>query len=290
MELSDLLIFKTVVSQGGIVRAAHKLDRVQSNVTQRIKQLEAELSSALFVREGRGLRLTPSGEILLAYANQLLQIADEARSAVGTAPLRGVLRIGSNQSAVASRLPGILSEFNTNFPEVTIDLNTDTDDALIASLNERRIDAAFISSPPKRSGLIGTVFAHEQLMLITSNQHPPVTSPHELKFGVILAFSKGCSYRRALEQWLGNARLSTLQVKELSSYHAIIAAVAAGSSFAAVPQSVLVTLPSNHIKPHAICSLGRDMSTALLWRKSDHTLALKNLISMIEGKSRNSVA
>lgn len=288
MELSDLLIFKTVVSQGGIVRAAHKLDRVQSNVTQRIKQLEADLSTTLFVREGKGLQLTASGQVLLAYADQLLQIADEARSAVGTAPLHGVLKIGANEGAAASHLPRILSDFSRKFPDITVDLSTSTDDALVTSLANRSIDAAFITSPPTSNKFLDAVIAQEQLILITANEHAPVNHPDELKPGVVVVFAKGCSYRRALELWLGTAALTTRQIKEQCSYHAVIAAVAAGSGFAAVPKSVLSVFPSGYVRCHEITSLGKNISTVLLWRKFDQTLIVKSLASLLEQRPGNS--
>ena len=67
MELSDLAIFRTVAREGGIVRAAKRLNRVPSNVTTRIKQLEASMGVPLFSREGRRLALSQSGERLLDY-------------------------------------------------------------------------------------------------------------------------------------------------------------------------------------------------------------------------------
>ena len=53
MDLSDLHIFRSVVEAGGVTRAAEKLNRVQSNVTTRVRQLESELGVDLFVREGK---------------------------------------------------------------------------------------------------------------------------------------------------------------------------------------------------------------------------------------------
>src|SRR5690349_2444009 len=75
MDLSDLLIFKTVAEEGGILRAARKLHRVQSNVTTRIKQLETSIGAELFFRERQRLVLSPRGEKLLTYADQLLRLA-----------------------------------------------------------------------------------------------------------------------------------------------------------------------------------------------------------------------
>jgi DNA-binding transcriptional LysR family regulator len=79
MDLSDLRIFTAVVREGGVTRAAEKLNRVQSNVTTRIRQLEEDLGVDLFLREGKRLHLAPAGQLLLGYADRLLALADEAR-------------------------------------------------------------------------------------------------------------------------------------------------------------------------------------------------------------------
>ena len=82
MELSDLRIFSAVVRHGGVTRAAERLHRVQSNITTRVRQLEEELNVRLFIREGKRLHLAPAGKVLLDYADRLLALAEEARTAV----------------------------------------------------------------------------------------------------------------------------------------------------------------------------------------------------------------
>ena len=56
MDLADLHIFRSVVQAGGVTRAAERLNRVQSNVTTRVRQLETELGVDLFIREGKRLQ------------------------------------------------------------------------------------------------------------------------------------------------------------------------------------------------------------------------------------------
>ncbi len=78
IDLDSLHIFRTVAAEGGVIRAAHKLNRVQSNVTTRIKQLEQRLGRPLFRKRGRGLVLSPEGELLLSYAQRIFRLADAA--------------------------------------------------------------------------------------------------------------------------------------------------------------------------------------------------------------------
>src|SRR5262245_62131553 len=122
MDLGDLDIFRTVVQAGGISRAAEKLNRVQSNVTTRVRQLEADLGVQLFIREGKRLHLTSEGKLLLDYADRLLGLASEAREAVRDAKPRGLLRLGAMESTSALRLPAPMNEYLSLYPAVTLEL------------------------------------------------------------------------------------------------------------------------------------------------------------------------
>src|SRR5215210_4965221 len=111
MDLDDLHIFRCVVREGGVTRAASHLHRVPSNVTTRIKQFEERLGVALFRRQGRRLALTDAGRTLLGHAERLLQMADLAEQELRSGIVRGVLRLGSLESAAGARLPPILHRF-----------------------------------------------------------------------------------------------------------------------------------------------------------------------------------
>src|SRR5690349_16681320 len=102
MDAGDLRVFEAVARLGGMSRAAAELNTVQSNVTARIRHLEAELETKLFRRHARGVALTAAGERLLPYAARLGQLLAEARRAVqddGTPA--GALRLGSLETTAA---------------------------------------------------------------------------------------------------------------------------------------------------------------------------------------------
>src|SRR2546428_3853608 len=104
LDLSDLILFRTVAEAGSITRAAERLHRVQSNVTARVKRLEVQPGGSLFVRGRRGMSLTPEGKRLTDYADRLLALAEEARSELGAPGTRGRLQIGSMESTAAVHL------------------------------------------------------------------------------------------------------------------------------------------------------------------------------------------
>src|SRR5918994_4156964 len=142
MELSDLNVFRTVVQAGGITRAAEKLNRVQSNVTTRIRHLEDQLGVDLFIREGKKLHLSPAGKVLLGYADRLLELANEARESVHDIRPRGLFRLGSMESTASVRLPAPLSEYCRTYPEVQIELRTGNSYELTGMVLRGEVDAA----------------------------------------------------------------------------------------------------------------------------------------------------
>jgi len=79
VDLSALEVLKAVVDEGGVAKAAARLHRVPSNVTTRVKQLEARLGTALFHRRRGRLVLTPEGQVLLGYADRRRVVDDATR-------------------------------------------------------------------------------------------------------------------------------------------------------------------------------------------------------------------
>src|SRR3984893_8704964 len=133
MELSDLLTFSTVARLGGVTRAADELNTVQSNITQRIKSLEAEIGTPLFERHSRGMTLTGAGRRLLPYAERMAALSREAvLAARDDGQPRGPLAIGSLETTAAVRLPSLLAQFHRRFPAVRLTVRTGTTADLVA--------------------------------------------------------------------------------------------------------------------------------------------------------------
>jgi DNA-binding transcriptional LysR family regulator len=278
LDLDALHIFRTVAEQGGITRAAAKLNRVQSNVTTRVKQLEARLGTQLFLRNRNRLTLSPEGQLLLAYAGELLRLSSEAEAAVKSGKPRGVLRIGTLESTAAARLPAILARYHRAFPDVQIELVTGTSGALVARVHAFEIEAAFVAEPYTAAGLESQHAFDEELVVIQPRSRPPIRSPRDIAGRTVIAFSAGCSYRRRLEEWLGGAGVVPSQVMEFGSYHAIIACVSAGAGIAIVPRSVLkVANAEKQLMVGRLPARTANARTMLAWRAGHQSIALEAL-------------
>ncbi|WP_233802432.1 LysR family transcriptional regulator [Paraburkholderia sp. HP33-1] len=281
MDLAALTIFRAVVRENGVTRAAAKLNRVQSNVTTRIKQLEEQLGTELFIRDGRRLVLTPAGETLLPYAERLLALADEARHAVREDRPSGRLRLGAMESTAATRLPGLLAQYHQQWPAVGLELETGTTGKLIERVREFEVDAALVATPLDPASL-GDLFEtvpvfREELVLLTPRGHRPIREVRDVALSTLIAFEPGCAYRTYIEKWYLDHGVRPARVLELGSYHAIIACVAAGAGVAVAPRSVLdLQTDKSNIAVHELPEIGM-LDTLLIWRRGHFSSALNAL-------------
>ena len=283
MELVELEIFKAVADHGGITRAAAALNRVQSNVTTRVKQLEERLGTRLFNREGRRLVLSSEGRLLLAYAERLLSLSSEAQAALKSHGPHGVLKIGALESTAATRLPAVLARYHRAHPAVRLELVTGTTAALAGKVLREELEGAFVAQPFAAVGLETRHAFTEELVLISAKGEARIGSAADAARHTLLAFTGGCAYRRRLETWLGRANRSAARVMEYGSYHAIVACAAAGGGIAVVPKSVLrATGMEAQLAVHPLPPKVSRANTMLVWRRGRRSSALDALLKELD--------
>jgi DNA-binding transcriptional LysR family regulator len=286
MDLADLHIFRAVVSEGGVTRAAARLNRVQSNITTRVRQLEDDLGVPLFIREGKRLHLSPTGKVLLDYADRLLDLAQEARTAVHDTTPRGSFRLGAMESTAALRLPGPLSEFHRRYPDVKLDLSTRSIKELAEQVLSGVLDAALVAEPIS-DDFEKAIIYDEELALIAPAGHAPIRSPRDVQTETVLAFEHGCPYRLRLQQWYARAGVLPARIVEMSSWHAMIGCAAARMGIAVMPKFVLTTFPQKSFL--SLHPLPRDLKhapTVLIWRKSAQSSKILALIEVLGSKGK----
>jgi DNA-binding transcriptional LysR family regulator len=282
MDLADLDIFRAVVKAGGITRAAEKLNRVQSNVTTRVRQLEADLGVQLFIREGKKLHLSPQGRLLLDYADRLLDLANEAREAVQDARPRGLLRLGAMESTASVRLPVPMNEYMSRYPEVTLELRTGTPRDLAAAVREGELDAALVAEPVADAPFEKIPMYDEELVIIANANHPPIRSPRDLNGRSVLAFEAGCPYRKRMDDWFAGGGEMSDRITEISSYNAMLGCAVAGMGISMVPRIVLKTFPDvKLLSVHAMAPEFSIAPTVFIRRKGPVSPKVEALLEVL---------
>ncbi len=148
LNLDQLRTFLAVLDQGGVNRAAKRLNLSQPAVSARIKALEESLGTTLFERTATGLRPTRDGEILSRHAERFAHLtALVARDLVTPRAEEGYLRIGAAETVTQTWLPDLISRLHREYPSVMVELSVDITPNLRTALFEREVDLAFLLGP-----------------------------------------------------------------------------------------------------------------------------------------------
>jgi DNA-binding transcriptional LysR family regulator len=267
MELSDLKVFQQVALLGGITTAAKKLNRVPSNITARIQKLEHELDTQLFLREKNRLRISPTGELLLPYADQMLQLSQQAINELQQTTPKGHLSIGAMEAVAATRLTTPLMCFHREHPKVDLHVETGPTGLLIEKVLAGEIDIALVADPSKDKRLTINPVFEEDLILVSDLDHRKITTPADLNpEPTLLSFNHLCAYRGRISDWAKEGDVSP-KIIEISSYHTLLSCVAAGMGVGIVPQTLLDNYPfADSIQQHRLDKQWRKSTTAMIWR------------------------
>ncbi|WP_310829184.1 LysR family transcriptional regulator [Paenibacillus pedocola] len=237
MESSELRIFRAVALEGSITKAALSLGYVQSNVTARIQQLEAELKTPLFYRQ-RGMILTPAGEMLLTYAGQILHLLDDAGRALSeTAGPSGSLALGAYQSISSLHLPEVLAKYHKTYPEVDLSLFTGSTDELLNKVLRYELDGAFVKLQAiNDDNIIKELEINEDLVIVARPEYENIESLLTKPF---LMNSSGCPNRGQLESWLKFKGVGKVRFMEFNHLDSIIHGVLADLGVSFIPHSAI---------------------------------------------------
>lgn len=173
IERSHLKIIQAVELDGSLTAAAKKLCVTQSALSHTIKKLEDNLGTAIWLREGRSLRLTQAGRYLLNIANRVLPLLDHAEHKLKQIAQgeRGTLRIGMECHPCYQWLLKVVSPFLDRWPDVDVDVKQKFQFGGIGALLDYEIDLLVTPDPLYKSGLCFTpVFDYEQV-LVVSHKH-----------------------------------------------------------------------------------------------------------------------
>jgi len=289
MEVRQLEIFRILAHELSFTRAAEKAHCVQSNVTVQIRGIETELGVPLFERLGKQVRLTIHGQRLLPYAERILNLFEEASVvAVGAERPAGTLTIGSPESVLTYRLPPVLQEFRSTFPEVDLAFRASGTRDLIPQLEQGELDIGLV---------IDDVFEHprlhiealceEPLSLLVRPDHPLLRlrgiSAQHLAGEPFLLTDVGCAYRSKLEKALAISHSAPKSIMEFTSVETIKQCAALGMGLACLPASVVESdIAAGKLASLRWSKADLSMRTLVVWHKDKWlSPAMSAFISML---------
>lgn len=223
----DIDILRTLVtaqSLGGFNRAAQRVGRSQSAVSQQVSRLEDRLGKQIFRKEGRGLVPTEAGDMLLSYARRILDLNDQAVAAVRGVAVGGSIRFGLQVDLTENWLPKALARVKAAHPEIKVEVSADRYAVLIDRLDKGQLDLALLFGPTHRSDA-------QRITALPMTWIGPQKAPIPFRRGepVQLAVSSPvCYFRQAAIDALTDAGIPWQIGFSSLSVHGVWAAVEAG--------------------------------------------------------------
>jgi DNA-binding transcriptional LysR family regulator len=242
MEIRQLRSFQTVANLLSFNKAAGHLHYAQSSISAQIQALEEDLGVQLFDRLGRKVVLTETGVQLLHYANKILDLVDQTQSEMaGDKDPRGSLTVRVPESFGVHRLPAVIKDFHSRFPQVKLNFITCTFEGLEKDLRKGVTDLAFLLAESiNASDLMVETVGFESIVLVSSPNHPLAAkrSVHtrDLAGATILLSRVDCSYRKIFEQILKKEEVLEVNKLEFYSVEVIKRCVAAGVGVTILPE------------------------------------------------------
>ena len=293
MDTAGLKMFESVARTGGMNRAAAELHTVQSNVTARIRALEAELGCPLFERHSRGVALTPAGQRLLPYARRVAWLlADAARAARDDGEPRGPLTIGSLETTVALRLSPLIASYAATCPEVDLALRPGTTAELIEAVLDRRLEGAFVCGPVAHPSLTEQVMFEEELALLAAPGLASIEAATQGGIARIVVLRAGCSYRQRLEALLARRGIAVPRLLEFGTLEAIFGCVAAGLGITLLPRALVGPVwQSGRVSLHRLPPAEALVTTVFIHRRESHlSTALRAFLDHVRTAPARAVA
>ena len=237
MTPDQLLTFAVVAELRNISRASDALHLSQPAVSGQLRLLQQAFGEPLYLRDGRGIRLTAAGEQLAAHAQRLRAVYRQAADYRDA--LRGLsagrLRIGASTTPASYLLPYLVAAFRRRHPQVALATAYGNTAEVVAQLDT--LDLAFIEGPAPDDLAAGTAvqpWRDDEIVAVVPIGHPLAAAPDASVTLTALAAhpliwrEPGSGVRQAVEQAFRQCGIAMRAELELAGVEGVKEAVRAG--------------------------------------------------------------
>jgi len=242
LERIHLAVIQEVERQGSLTAAAEVLHVTQSALSHSMKKLEQQLGCAIWLREGRSLRLTQAGQYVLAVAGRVLpQLAQaEERLRQFAQGERGTLRIGMECHPCYQWLLKVVSPYLAAWPDVDVDVKQKFQFGGIGALFGYEIDLLVTPDPLYKPGLhFEPVFDYEQVLVVPRSHalaQADWVQPRQLADEVLITYPVPLDRLDVYNQFLQPAGVLPRRHKTIETTDIMLQMVASGRGVAALPR------------------------------------------------------
>lgn len=179
MDFRDLRFFEVIATEGNLGRAAERVHRTQPALTKCIDRLEEALGARLFEKDGRGMRLTAAGHVLLKRTRQMaIMVEETAREMQDYAGgLQGNVRIGCVPTMAEHLMPAVFEQLLAEAPGISVQLVVTMNDNLLTNLRDGEVDLVVGPMLDTDEDLVCEQITEDTVVVMASEDHPIFEAP-----------------------------------------------------------------------------------------------------------------
>lgn len=230
-DLDGLLALVLVAESGSMSSAASRLGISQQAVSARVRTAEGVLGVAVFQRSTRGVRLTPSGQLVVTWAHDVLRSATTLSTGVtGLRPSsRTTTRVAASNTISECLLPGWAGQLRAQHPRVQVRVTPGNSDEVLALVGDGEVDLGFVECPSLPRSLSSRTVGHDELVVVVAPDHPWARRRRgitraELARTPLVVRERGSGTRRTLELGLGEMVAPAHEVTSTAAARSLVQA------------------------------------------------------------------
>lgn len=280
IEHSHLKIIQALHTNGTLTEAANALCLSQPALSHQIGYLEKKLGVALWEREGRSLRLTQAGMLLLETAQQVLPVlaqAEKTLAAYGEGR-QGILRIGVECYPCFEWLTGMIGQYMRQMPGIDVDIVQKFQFTGLEGLLNHHIDVLITPDLVRKDNIEYEILAEYQLVLLVAPDHPlvdlPQITPELLSKETLLTFPVPLERLDILTHFMTPAHLEPVKIKQIESLEIMLQMAALNRGVCVLPEWLAdIKNKDIHLKKIRIGNQGLFQKLYLAMRGADKAIS-----------------
>ena len=242
-DLTDMQLMVNVAAAQSMTKGAERTYLSLPAASNRVKNLESHLGTALLYRSSQGVTLTPSGEAFVRHARAVLRQLEHLRGDLReyASGMKGKIRVFANTTAMTEFMPTVLGSYLGSHPDVHVELRERLSFQVVKAVADGSADIGVTAQVGGGEGLEFLPYRTDRLVLVTHKQHP-LSAKAAVDFEETLAYDYvGLSETSAIHAFLLQAaddlgRVLRFRV-EVSNFEAACRMIAAGVGIGVIPET-----------------------------------------------------
>ncbi|EAC6873078.1 LysR family transcriptional regulator [Listeria monocytogenes] len=276
MDIENMKAFNKVAELKSISAAANELHHLQSNMSNKIKNIEKQFQAQLFFRHSNGVELTKEGEKIYQQFKKMILLWEETIDIINNE--EETISIGITQSSLPMEFNTIIKEFYQQFPNKKLSIVSGSTSELIPKIANRELTIAYVAELEKEnlfqdSQIISQTLSWDKLVFAGNTAGKSVQKI--LAEERLYVFSKQCYSYRALSSLINNFNVSNVSISEINIPETLVEICNNELGIGIIPESIALnyhfrnyeTLPTEYaaLRKTLIYHADHTISTGEKW-------------------------